>query len=177
MTTTLRTLCTGLLLGASAFVAGNTATAQGKGYQGKGVEKQIQKDVHPVAPAASRAVDHSVYQAPVKHPVAKTVARRSSRVLRERVLCEDGTWSTAGRASCDSHGGLAARYTVTTKSPPPRASERARARASTRSAVYRSTLSNTDRTGAIARCNDGTYWHSTTRANACSGHGGVATWL
>jgi Protein of unknown function (DUF3761) len=169
MTPAIRTLCTGLLLGASVLTAGNTATA-------KGVEKQTQKDVHP-APAAGPAVGRAVYQAPVKHPVRKTAARATSRTRRERVLCEDGTWSTAGRASCDSHGGLAARYQVTTTTPPPRASARARARASTRSAVYRSTYSNTNPTRAIARCNDGTYWHSTTRVNACSGHGGVSTWL
>lgn len=176
MTPAIRTLCTGLLLGASVLTAGNMATAQGKAPQGTGVEKQIQKDVHP-APVAGPAVERAVYQAPVKRPVGKTVARTSSRVRRERVLCEDGTWSIAGRASCDSHGGLAARYQVTTTTPPPRASARARARASTRSAVYRSTYSNTNPTRAIARCNDGVYWHSTTRVNACSGHGGVATWL
>ncbi len=175
MTSAIRTLCTGLLLGASVLAAGNMATAQGKGHEGKGVEKG-QKDVHP-ATAAGPAVEHAVYQAPVKHPLGKSVARRSSRVRRERVLCEDGTWSIRGRASCDSHGGLAARHQVTTTNPPPRASARARERASTQSAVYRSTYSNTNPTRAIARCNDGTYWHSTTRANACSGHGGVATWL
>ncbi|HEY3258520.1 MAG TPA: DUF3761 domain-containing protein [Gemmatimonadaceae bacterium] len=171
MTSAIRTVFfTGLLLGASILTAGNAATAQGRG---KGA---IQRDVHP-APAAGAAVEHAVYQAPVKHPVHKKLVRRSSRVRRVRFLCEDGTWSVAGRASCDSHGGLAARQLTTTTTLPPRASAVARARASTRSRVYRSTYSSTVRAGAIARCNDGTYWHSPRRTNACTGHGGVATWL
>jgi hypothetical protein len=176
MTSAIRTLCTGLLLGASVLAAGSSAMAQGKGHEGKGVDKQIVKEVHP-APVAGPAVERAVYQVPVKKGVAKAgVTRRSSRVRRARLLCEDGTWSFAGRTACASHGGLAARQLVV-KTPPPRASARARARASTRSAVYRSTYSNTNRTGAIARCSDGTYWHSTTRYNACTGHGGVASWL
>ena len=167
MTSAIRTVFfTGLLLGAPLLTLGSTAGAQGKGSQGK---------VHAAATAGA-AVEHAVYQGPVKHPVKKVV-RRSSRVRHQRFLCEDGTWSTAGRASCDSHGGLAARQVTTTTTLPPRASAVARARASTRSRVYRSTYSSTVRAGAIARCNDGTYWHSPRRTNACSGHGGVAAWL
>jgi hypothetical protein len=173
MTSAIRTVfLTGLLLSASIVTAGNTATAQGKGTQGKGA---VQRDVHP-ASAAGAAAQQGVYQGPVTHPVKKVV-RRSSRVQRVRYLCEDGTWSVAGRASCDRHGGLAARQLTTTTTLPPRASAVARARASTRSRVYRSTYSSTVRAGAIARCNDGTYWHSPRRTNACTGHGGVATWL
>jgi Protein of unknown function (DUF3761) len=177
MTSAIRTLFfTGLLLGASSILTpGGTAAAQGKASQGKGAERQIQRNVHPAA-TAGPAVEHTVYQGPVTHPVKKVV-RRSSRVHRVRFLCEDGTWSTAGRASCNRHGGLAARQVTTTTTLPPRASAVARARASTQSRVYRSTYGNTVRAGAIARCNDGKYWHSTTRVNACRGHGGVATWL
>ena len=177
MTSAIRTLFfTGLLLGASSILTpGGTAAAQGKGSQGKGAEKQIQRNVHPTV-TAGPAVEHAVYQGPVKHPVKKVV-RRSSRIHRVRYLCEDGTWSVAGRASCDRHGGLAARQLTTTTTLPPRASAVARARASTRSRVYRSTYSSTVRAGAIARCKDGTYWHSPRRTNACSGHGGVAAWL
>lgn len=167
MTSAIRTVFfTGLLLGAPLVTLGSTAGAQGKGSHGK---------VHAAA-TAGPAVEHAVYQGPVSHPVKKVV-RRSSRVRRVRYLCEDGTWAVAGRASCDSHGGLAARQLTTTTTLPPRASAVARARASTRSRVYRSTYSSTVRAGAIARCNDGKYWHSTTRVNACRGHGGVATWL
>jgi hypothetical protein len=174
MTSAIRTVFfTGLLLGASSVLTlGGTAAAQGKGSQGKGAERQI---VHPT-PTAGAATQQAVYQGPVTHPVKKVV-RRSSRVQRVRYLCEDGTWSVAGRASCDRHGGLAARQLTTTTTLPPRASAVARARASTRSRVYRSTYSSTVRAGAIARCNDGTYWHSPRRTNACTGHGGVATWL
>jgi len=33
-----------------------------------------------------------------------------------------------------------------------------------------------DPTGAIARCKDGVYWHSTHHQGACSRHGGVESW-
>jgi hypothetical protein len=36
--------------------------------------------------------------------------------------------------------------------------------------------SNTDSTGATAKCTDGTYSHSTSTTTACSSHGGVAQW-
>ena len=39
------------------------------------------------------------------------------------------------------------------------------------------TASNTDATGATAKCKDGTYSHAASRRGACSKHGGVAEWL
>jgi hypothetical protein len=36
---------------------------------------------------------------------------------------------------------------------------------------------NTDPTGAIAKCKDGTYSHAKGHSGACSSHGGVAEWL
>jgi hypothetical protein len=39
------------------------------------------------------------------------------------------------------------------------------------------TPANTDPTGAIARCKDGTYSHAKGHSGACSRHGGVAEWL
>ncbi|MFI5250420.1 MAG: DUF3761 domain-containing protein [Gemmatimonadales bacterium] len=39
------------------------------------------------------------------------------------------------------------------------------------------TSENSDATGAIAKCKDGLYSHSTHHAGTCSGHGGVAQWL
>lgn len=105
--------------------------------------------------------------------VHRTVTNRAPRVL-----CEDGTW-VYGSNACSDRGGLAARqgdYGTT-----PRASERAREVANEHSAVARSTTSvrgfaNYTRSNAIARCSDGTYWHSSTRTNACYRHGGVARW-
>ena len=188
MTSAIRALRrTGLIVGAAFFAGSSAGAAQGKAHQKNGaghptvaVEHRVPTVHHNVSVTEHVAKPiQTVYQAPGKverrKAVRKAVHRRTVR--RERVLCEDGTWSTAGRASCASHGAVAARYTVTRKAPTPRASARARERASMNSAVYRSTLSNTNPRGAIARCNDGTYWHSTTRRNACAGHGGVARWL
>jgi len=41
----------------------------------------------------------------------------------------------------------------------------------------KTTASNTDPTGATAKCKDGTYSHAQTHRGACSRHGGVAEWL
>jgi len=98
----------------------------------------------------------------------KVVRRTSTR--RTRVLCEDGVWVNRSAYTCRSHGGIAARQG-------PRASDRARERASSNSAVVRSPYANSNPNGAIARCSDGTYWHASTRTGACYRHGGVAFWL
>jgi hypothetical protein len=63
-----------------------------------------------------------------------------------------------------------------TTSTPPRASARAVERASWRSAVMRSRYYDTNSSGAIARCGDGTYYHYSFRSSACLGHGGVVQW-
>ncbi len=114
----------------------------------------------------------------------KAVAKRTDRIptrtarrtyTRSRVLCADGIWVTRTSNACYNRGGLAARqgnYGTT-----PRASARARERASLNSAVRRGPYVNNISTNAIARCMDGTYWHATTRAGACYRHGGVARWL
>ena len=41
----------------------------------------------------------------------------------------------------------------------------------------KTTASNTDPTGATAKCKDGTYSHAATHRGACSRHGGVSEWL
>jgi hypothetical protein len=43
--------------------------------------------------------------------------------------------------------------------------------------VPTATASNTDPTGATAKCKDGTYSKSQHHAGTCSSHGGVAEWL
>lgn len=104
-----------------------------------------------------------------------TIHRRTT-TYRSRALCEDGAVVYRSSNTCAGHGGLASRQGTysTTRYPP--ASARARARASSNSAVVRGIGANNIRSGAIARCNDGTYWHSSTRASACYLHGGVARW-
>jgi len=62
------------------------------------------------------------------------------------VKCKDGTTATAGKGACKDHGG-----------------------------VVKVPLSQ-QAAGATAKCNDGTYWHSTAHAGACLHHHGVAKW-
>ena len=134
------------------------------------------------AQGKSHKAGKSVVKAEKKYD--KTVAKRNDQMFyrtqnrtRSRVLCADGFWVTRTTNACLDRGGLAVRqgdYATT-----PRASDRARERASLNSAVRRSTspFANHISTNAIARCMDGTYWHATTRTNACYRHGGVATWF
>ena len=103
-----------------------------------------------------------------------TSSTRRTVTYRSRALCEDGTVVYRTTNTCAGHGGLASRQG--TYASYPNASARARARANANSAVVRGRRANNVRSGAIARCNDGTYWHASNRANACDLHGGVATW-
>ena len=142
----------GLLLGASLVATPHRAAAQDyRRAQVGGQEVQVTNDA-----AAKRRAE-----------LAREAAARRGRSTT-RMLCEDGSssYSTAG---CSDHGGLASRqYT-----PVPRASQAAVLHANVRSAVARGYANRVSR-NAIARCSDGTYWHSTTRRNACYNHGGVA---
>jgi len=62
------------------------------------------------------------------------------------VKCKDGTSVPAGRNACKDHGGAV---------KVPLAQQPA---------------------GATAKCQDGTYWHSTAHSGACMHHHGVAEW-
>ena len=62
------------------------------------------------------------------------------------VTCTDGTTAPAGRGACSDHGGV--------------------------SKVPLAKLA----AGATAKCQDGTYWHSTAHSGACLHHQGVAEW-
>jgi hypothetical protein len=109
------------------------------------------------------------------------------------VACKDGTTSRGGKGACSGHGGVdkKAKEPPQAKSPAPAASaapppppkaataEKATAPAAKTSAesASKGKPSNTDPTGAIARCKDGTYSHSKGHEGACSRHGGVADWL
>ena len=161
MTTTIRSfIAAGLLAGTFAIAAPQNALAQGKSDKAAKVERKI-----------DRKVDKRV--AKTTHTRSRLATRRTRSVSYPRLLCEDGVWVTRDRG-CVGHGGIATRQGP--EGGYPRASARARERANPNSAVIRGIGANNVRTNAIARCNDGTYWHSTTRDNACYLHGGVATW-
>ena len=108
------------------------------------------------------------------------------------VTCKDGATSKGGRGACRGHGGIAkAGETIpapprASRTPPPvpptgvPPSESPRARATPPAQVAATThgkAASTDPTGAIARCKDGVYWHSTHHQGACSRHGGVDSWM
>ena len=147
----------GMVMSVCAFAS---ADAQGKSQK----DKSVKHDDH-------STVTHK------QHVTQKSKQTAKRTYTRARVLCADGVWVTRVTNACINRGGLAARqgdYATT-----PRASDRARERASINSAVRRNSTpyANNTSTNAIARCMDGTYWHSTTRTNACYRHGGVARWL
>lgn len=160
----MRTTIRAILGAAIAFGAlASPALAQGKSDKGmKGqakVEKTVQKGNTKVTKTNRKT--SSTY--------------RRATTYRSRVLCDDGTVVYRTTNACAGHGGVAARQGTYASYPP--ASARARARANANSAVIRGRRANNVRSGAIARCNDGTYWHASDRVNACYLHGGVADWL
>jgi hypothetical protein len=157
-------LAAGMVMGACALAS--PVSAQGKSDKTNKAVVKADKSVAKSQKKYDKAVQKNT----------RVVNRTSSRT-HSRVLCADGIWVTRTTDACINHDGVAARqgdYGTT-----PRASDRARERASPNSAVRRSTnpYANNISTNAIARCMDGTYWHATTRTNACYRHGGVATWL
>lgn len=95
--------------------------------------------------------------------------------------------TTAKAAKADVKADTKAEVKADTKAPKSAAkTEKAEAKATTKAAktaaapvatATRTTASNTDPTGATAKCKDGTYSHAATHRGACSRHGGVAEWL
>lgn len=117
---------------------------------------------------ATFAAPHAATAQGMNHKAVKQQMKQQQgmRYSRTRnLLCEDGTW-TSKAVGCGNHGGVAARQVT------PRASEQAVLHANEHSAVARAYANRTAR-NAIARCNDGTYWHASTRTDACTNHGGV----
>jgi hypothetical protein len=102
----------------------------------------------------------------------KSASSTPSSTAAETVTCKDGTTSKAGKGACSGHGG------VEKKAPPPANAPSASA-SKEKPAAESSTskAKNTDPTGAIARCKDGTYSHAKGHSGACSSHGGVGEWL
>lgn len=150
------------MLGTSVLAISSGASAQGKGHKEGKVDQKVAKAVYKADKQEDKAIRRT----------DRVVTHRYSTTYR--TLCEDGAWAL-WNSSCSGHGGRAVHQV--TYNPTPRASAVARAHASTNSAVYRSRYSNLNAAGAIARCNDGTYWHANTRYHACINHGGVARWL
>ena len=104
----------------------------------------------------------------------------------ETVTCKDGTTSKAGKGACSGHGGVEKKAAKSTTPATPPASSSAQAAPapaptakspSSTSSAKTGTAKNTDPTGAIAKCKDGTYSHAKGHSGACSSHGGVAEWL
>ncbi|MGO9829742.1 MAG: DUF3761 domain-containing protein [Myxococcaceae bacterium] len=103
------------------------------------------------------------------------------------VTCKDGTTSKGGKGACSGHGGIdksagstakaAAPAAPAAAAPAPPAAPAAAAPAAAGAPSTKTTGPNSDPTGAIAKCKDGTYSHSKHHEGACSSHGGVATWL
>lgn len=91
--------------------------------------------------------------------------------------CKDGTTTTStGKGTCSGHGGIqkASKAKPATAAAP--ATTAAKSATASKSAPT-AAASNTDPTGATAKCKDGTYSKSAHRSGTCSSHGGVAEWL
>ncbi len=118
--------------------------------------------------------------------------------------CKDGTTTTStGKGTCSGHGGVqkaaaaapaaapapaapaaAPKAAPATAAAPAAAPAAAAAPSTTAAKTATATksaptaaASNTDPTGATAKCKDGTYSKSTHHSGTCSSHGGVAEWL
>jgi len=151
---------------------GTTSTATGKGACSGhgGVQKSSTAKPADAAPASA--------------PAAPAMSGGTT-------TCKDGTTSTAtGKGACSGHGGVqkgttakpaAAATAAATPASAPAASAPAAAAAKSTSVPTKSApttaASNTDPTGATAKCKDGTYSKSQHHSGTCSSHGGVAEWL
>ncbi|MEO5588678.1 MAG: DUF3761 domain-containing protein [Gemmatimonadaceae bacterium] len=167
---TIRSLCAAsALAGAFAIAVPNTAVAQGNGQNKTAKAEQKAAKAEQKAAKAEQMATRRVVNKTATH------TRRRATTGYARILCEDGVVVRRTTDACAGHGGVASRQGSYGKYPP--ASDRARQRANSNSAVVRGIGANNTRTGAIARCSDGTYWHSSTRTGACNRHGGVARWL
>jgi hypothetical protein len=169
---------------------GTTSTAaSGKGacsHHG-GVAKTAADSAQAGVTAAGAAATKAATNATNKTPTATNASTA--------ITCADGTTSTkSGQGACSHHGGVAKNAaggevqptappapqgTPPTRETPPTSSNGASS--TTQQAAGASTSGNphedNNPNGAIARCNDGLYSHSTHHQGACSGHGGVAQWL
>jgi hypothetical protein len=104
--------------------------------------------------------------------------KASDKAATTTVACTDGSKSAGGRGACSGHGG------ITVSNPVQQKAEKAEtkaAKAEEKSEKVEAKVGSGKRednnpVGAIAKCKDGMYSHSTNRRGACSRHGGVASW-
>ncbi len=134
------------------------------------------------------ATDKAAAAAPAE-PAAAPAAPAAPAASGTPTTCKDGTTSMAtGRGACSGHGGvqkpskskpaLDAPTSAPATAATPAAAAPAAAKSSTVSkSAPTATASNTDPTGATAKCKDGTYSKSHHHSGTCSHHGGVAEWL
>lgn len=131
---------------------------------------------------------------------SSAAGKADAKAAETTVVCKDGSTSKGGRGACRGHGGVdknaamkgagaaASPSAAPTPPPPPAAAPRAPAppaqgaapagkSAAASTARAPPNAKNTDPTGAIAKCKDGTYSHAKGHTGACSRHGGVAEWL
>jgi hypothetical protein len=149
---------------------GTTSTSTGKGTcSGHGGVQKAGTSAASAAPAAA---------APAA-PAAPAMSGGTS-------TCKDGTTSTStGKGTCSGHGGVQKAATPAAAAPAaaaPAAAAAAAAPAAAKSSTASKSAptaatSNTDPTGATAKCKDGTYSKSQHHSGTCSSHGGVAQWL
>jgi hypothetical protein len=118
----------------------------------------------------SKAVTASKPKAATTSPSSTAAAKLSGATAK----CKDGSYSRAKtqQGACSSHGGVATWFGESDTSTPETSNSRA-ATPARRSGTPVSAAPN----GATAQCQDGSYSVAQSRQGACSGHGGVATWL
>src|SRR5882762_7143286 len=131
------------------------------------------------------ATDKAAAAAPAE-PAAAPAAPAAPAASGTPTTCKDGTTSMAtGRGACSGHGGVQKpskskpALDVPTSAPATAATPAAAAPAAAKSSTVSksaptATASNTDPTGATAKCKDGTYSKSHHHSGTCSHHGGVA---
>ena len=162
-----------------------------------GVDKAASAKAAGGAAAAAPAEKGKKAKESAEKAEAKAAGKADEKAAEATVLCKDGSTSKGGRGACRGHGGVdrtatakgaaAAVPAPTPQAPPAAAAPPPAVRSAPPAPVARPATAttaaappnakNTDPTGAIAKCKDGTYSHAKGHTGACSRHGGVEEWL
>jgi hypothetical protein len=199
MTSTFRAMLGSSLMAAAIAIApiaasAQTTTAAPTPKSVKTAEKKVatakkaEKTAVVAETKAAAKGDTKAVKADEKKVVAAKTAEKKAVKEETKVVakadmvgCTDGTMSKGGQGACSGHGGI--KTTVPAKAvanklaASPKAAPKAVTKASTKSAVAVTDASNNVAAGATAKCKDGSYSHAKNHTGACSGHGGVATWM